>query len=125
MFKVMAELQKADKKKLNISYLLLAILILTVAVAAVYLQVMGHDFISFDDKDYVLENPHVLTGVKSANMTWAFTTFYASNWHPLTWLSHMLDVQLFGLNAGMHHLVNVLFHIANSILLFLVLYRMT
>jgi len=92
---------------------------------AVYWPLRQYDFVSFDDPDYVTENPNVAGGLTVHSVQWAFTTGYASNWHPLTWLSHMLDVQLFGLNAGPPHLINILFHIANTILLFGFLYAAT
>jgi hypothetical protein len=68
-----------------------------------FLQVAGHAFIQFDDDRYVTENPFVREGVTWAGVQWAWTASYAANWHPLTWLSHMVDVQLFGLDAGAHH----------------------
>jgi len=104
---------------------LLVCLFLFLATFAVFWQVNHFNFINYDDEDYVTENSHIKDGITKEGFRWAFVSMHAANWHPLTWLSHMLDCQLFGLNAGMHHLVNVLFHIANSILLFLVLYRMT
>ena len=85
---------------------------------AVYGQLLGHSFINFDDTIYISQNKNVQSGLTVSGLSWAFTTPYASNWHPLTWLSHMLDCQLFGLNAGWHHLGNILFHLANTILLF-------
>src|SRR5262249_36495942 len=91
----------------------------------VYAQVRHFNFVTFDDPDYVTENPHVGGGLTWQNGVWAFTSGYAANWHPLTWLSHMLDVRLFGLNAGGHHITNVLFHLANTLLLFGVLHGMT
>ena len=100
-------------------------LLLGAVTLAVYWPVIHHGFINYDDPKYVAENPRVLAGLTWANVGWAFQTGYASNWHPLTWLSHMLDVQLFGLNPGWHHLTSLLFHIANTLLLFLVLQRMT
>ena len=100
-------------------------LILTVITAAVYAPVAGFDFVRFDDPDYVTRNEQVKAGLTWEGLRWAFTTGHVANWHPLTWLSHMLDVQLFGLNPGAHHLVNLLFHIANTLLLFLALRRMT
>jgi len=107
-------------------YLELAIcLFLAAATLAIYWQVMSHDFVNYDDYDYVTENPYVRTGLSKRSITWAFTSFHVGNWHPLTWLSHMLDCELFGLKPGMHHLTNLLFHMANSILLFVVLRRMT
>ncbi len=113
------------KKRLNVRYDLLVMLVLVLATAVVYLQLNNYDFVNFDDDDYVTENRHVQTGLTSGNITWAFTTFHAGNWHPLTWISHMLDCQLFGLKPGLHHLVNLFFHMANTLLLFLILRRMT
>ncbi len=100
-------------------------LLLTVVTLTAFWQVIDHDFINYDDNEYITENRPVKAGVTLKGVAWAFTTFHAGNWHPLTWLSHMLDVQLFGLKAGWHHLMNLLFHIANTLLLFLVLHRMT
>ncbi len=96
-----------------------------VAIFAVYAQVYSHDFVSFDDPVYVTENAQVQAGLSSAGLAWALTTFHDSNWFPLTWLSHMLDVQLFGLDSGWHHLTNVLLHALSAVLLFVVLRRMT
>jgi len=98
---------------------------LTLMTLAVYWPVNSHDFINYDDDEYVTENPHVQKGFTAESIRWAFTTGYAANWHPLTWLSHMLDCQFFRLDAGRHHLVNVLLHIANTLLLFAVFRRMT
>jgi tetratricopeptide (TPR) repeat protein len=108
----------------NNRYLLVCIL-LAVATFAVYLPVRNHEFVYYDDDIYVSKNPNVQSGLSWQGIKWAFTSGYASNWHPLTWLSHQLDCQLFGLNSGGHHIVNVLFHVANTILLFVVLNRMT
>ncbi|HEX3357166.1 MAG TPA: tetratricopeptide repeat protein [Tepidisphaeraceae bacterium] len=83
------------------------------------------DFINLDDADYVYDNPHVLGGLTSENISWAFTTGFASNWHPLVWLSLMADVQLFGPKPGAIHLVNAVFHAANSALLFVLLLKLT
>ena len=88
-------------------------------------QVIQCDFINCDDPEYVTENIHICHGITIEAIRWAFTTGYAGNWHPLTWMSHMLDVQLFGLNPHWHHLTNLLFHIANTLLLFFVFHRMT
>lgn len=98
---------------------------LAVAILAAFWPALQSGFINMDDGEYVLQNPHVATGLSIGNIVWAFTTGHASNWHPLTWLSHMLDVQLFGLNPTGHHLVNLLLHIVNTILLFLLLVRLT
>ena len=79
-----------------------------------YLQARSYDFVNFDDQGYVTENSHVLQGLNFANVGWAFTTFTTGNWHPLTWLSHMLDVDLWGKEAGGHHLTSVLLHAGNT-----------
>jgi protein O-mannosyl-transferase len=100
-------------------------LLLALVTLGVFLPVGWHDFVNYDDSDYVTANAHVQTGLKWSNVTWAFVTGHASNWHPLTWLSHMLDCQLFGQRAGAHHLVSVGFHILNTLLLFMVFRRMT
>ena len=93
--------------------------------AAVYWQVGGHDFVRFDDDRYVTDNPTVRAGWTPEGVAWAFTTRHASNWHPLTWLSHMTDVELFGMDAGRHHAVSAGLHLLNCILLFLLLEGMT
>ncbi|MDQ6799691.1 MAG: tetratricopeptide repeat protein [Acidobacteriota bacterium] len=98
---------------------------LAIGVIVIYAQCLHHPFIRLDDPDYVIENDHVNSGLSVANIAWAFTALYASNWHPLTWISHMIDVQLFGLDAGKQILVSVLLHAANSILLFIFLRRAT
>ena len=98
---------------------------LVVVTLAVYAQVMSHQFIILDDRRYIRENPIVRQGLTLTGVAWAFTTSYAANWHPLTWLSHMLDCQIFGLNAGGHLIVNALIHACNTLLLFLFLRRTT
>ncbi len=103
----------------------LAVVGLAAVVLAVYGQVYRYDFVNYDDPKYVSENPVVLGGVTFAGAAWAFTTGEMGNWHPLTWLSHMLDVQLFGAHPGAPHLVNVALHLMNTLLLFLVLRRTT
>jgi len=100
-------------------------LFLIVATLAVFWQVRNHELVNFDDHHYITENPHLQAGLTPKNVIWAFTTTHASNWHPLTWLSHTLDCQLYGLNPSGHHLTSVLLHLANTLLLFLVLRRMT
>lgn len=87
--------------------------------------VRWNSFLGWDDSLYVTRNAHVLGGITSRDVAWAFTTYTAANWHPITWLSHMLDVELFGLNSGAHHAVNVVLHVVNALLLFAVLHRMT
>jgi hypothetical protein len=98
---------------------------LAVLVVGVYWGSGTHKFIDFDDGEYVYDNAHVKAGLTLAGMKWAFTSSYAANWHPLTWLSHMLDVQTFGMNAGSHHLVNVAFHVVNTILVFWLFRKVT
>lgn len=104
---------------------ILVCLLLLTAVFTVYSQVAGHEFVRYDVDSYILRNHHVRTGLTRENIAWAFTATRASNWHPLTWISHMADCELFGLDSGKHHLVNVAFHMANMLLLFLVLSYMT
>ena len=99
--------------------------ILALVTLLVYLPVCHNRFIVFDDGNYITDNHMVQAGLTWAGVKWAFTTSESSNWHPLTWLSHMLDCELFGMNAGAHHLVNVLFHTVNAVLLLLLLFRMT
>ena len=93
-------------------------LALFVVTLVVFLPVVGHGFCSYDDNDYVFENTAVRGGLSRAGLAWAWTALHASNWHPLTWLSHMLDCQLFGLSAGGHHAVNLLWHLVNGVGLF-------
>ena len=100
-------------------------LLLAVAVFAIYFPVGGYGFVDYDDGDYFFNNPRVLSGFSWANTSWAFTSGEDVNWHPLTWLSLMLDAQLFGAGAAAPHLTNVALHAANSILLFLLLRRLT
>ena len=98
---------------------------LAVVTIATYAQVFDHEFVTYDDPDYITANPHVQAGLTWTGAAWAFSTGEAANWHPLTWLSHMLDWQLFGAQAGMHHLVSVLIHAASVLLLLALLKRMT
>lgn len=100
-------------------------LLLAAAILTVYSPVGGFDFINYDDPQYVSDNALVKQGVTWSGVEWAFTTGALSNWHPLTWLAHMLDSQLFGVDAGAHHLVGAVLHTCNAVLLFLVLRRMT
>ncbi|MEK7780875.1 MAG: hypothetical protein AAB370_05180, partial [Verrucomicrobiota bacterium] len=90
-----------------------------------YWPVVHADFINYDDNDYVTANPRVEDGLTWNNIAWAFTSRHASNWHPLTWLSHMLDVQLFGTGPTAPHCVNLLLHSLNAILLFCLLRQLT
>ena len=104
---------RADKK-----FFLFASLALVLGTLALYWPVTGYPFINFDDPEYISENPVTQAGLTWHGLVWAFNGIHVGNWHPASWLSHMIDCQLFGLNAGGHHLVNVLFHIANTLLLF-------
>ena len=98
---------------------------LAVGTLIIYAQVHGHQFINLDDDLYIRDNPMVSRGLTLSGIAWAFTTFHAGNWHPVTWLSHMMDSQVFGLHAGGHLFVNLLIHIANTLLLFWFLRRVT
>jgi protein O-mannosyl-transferase len=113
-------------KKTNL-YLTLAVCgFLALAVAIVFGQTLQHEFINFDDDVYVYDNRNMSNGLTSDSITWAFTSFDASNWHPLTWLSHLVDCQIYGTqHPGGHHATNVLLHAAVAIFLFLILKRMT
>ena len=95
-----------------------AIVSLVMLTIAVFAGVRQHEFVAFDDPSYVTENPAVLKGLTWEGARWAFTSVHAGYWIPLTWLSHMLDVELFGLDAGWHHVVNVVWHTVNTVLLF-------
>lgn len=98
---------------------------LTICIIIVYGQVGTFNFIGFDDPDYVTENEYVQEGLSFDSFIWAFTTFHSANWHPLTWLSHMLDCQFYGKDPMGHHWTNVQFHIANTLLLFFIFFKMT
>ena len=99
--------------------------LLAAAVLLVFGQTLRHEFVNYDDEQYFSANPQVQSGLTWAGMAWAFQTTYASNWHPLTWLSLMLDAELFGNGSAGPHLTNVLLHAANTVLLFLLLRRLT
>ena len=98
---------------------------LMVATFCIYSQVQDHEFINFDDALYITNNLNVQAGLTSESISWAFTTFATGNWFPLTWFSYMLDYLLYGSHAKGYLLTNLFFHIANSLLLFLALFRMT
>jgi len=100
-------------------------LLLILAIIIAYGQVKNFDFVGYDDQEYVTENSHVQKGLTVEGIIWAFTSFHSANWHPLTWLSHMLDCELYGLNPMGHHWTSLQFHMINAILLFLVLKLMT
>jgi len=98
---------------------------LMVATFCIYSQVQDHEFINYDDNQYVTDNLKVQAGLTRESVSWAFTTSHHANWFPMTWLSHMLDYELYGSHPKGHLLTNVFFHIANSLLLFLIFFRMT
>jgi Flp pilus assembly protein TadD len=109
----------------NLSHMRLIFLFLTAATLAVYWPLQHHDFINYDDPAYVTSNRHVQSGLTVNGFRWASTTMELSNWHPLTWLSHMADYHLFGTNPAGHHWTNLLFHLLNVNLLFYILHRFT
>src|SRR5438270_9181486 len=101
------------------------VLLLIAGALALYNPATRNGFINYDDNSYITLNPHVQAGLTLENIRWAFTTFDVSNWHPLTWISHMLDCQLFGLNPAGHHFVSILLHALNVALVFWLLLRAT
>ena len=101
------------------------VLLLIAGTLALYDPATRNGFINYDDNSYITLNPHVQAGLTLEDIRWAFTTFDVSNWHPLTWISHMLDCQLFGLNPAGHHFVSILLHALNDALLFWLLLRAT
>jgi len=112
---------RSDKR----TVLLACIIIAGITILA-HCRLLGCGFIDvYDDSEYVLKNPYVRQGLTARGLVWAFTKSYAANWHPITWISHMLDVQLYGLNPVGHHLSSIILHVANTVMLFLVLNRMT
>ena len=111
-----------DQPRLRSRFIIVGLLVL---IAAAYLPALRCGFVNFDDPNYVSENQYVLSGITARNLTWAATTREMGHWHPLTWMSLMLDNELFGLRPGGYHLVNVLLHAANTVLLFTLLQRMT
>jgi len=112
----------AKRSPKSVSFLLLLVLI---AIWIVYARSLHFPFTNFDDFDYVVENRHVYTGLTLANIRWALTATYAANWHPLTWISHQLDVSLFGVDAGKLRIGSIVLHCASAILLFLFLVQTT
>jgi len=109
---------KIDKRSLLVAALLV------VSVFIVFAQVRDHQFTNYDDPVYITDNQHVQAGLTADGLRWAFTSF-DFNWHPVTWISHMLDVELFGVNAGRHLLMNVVYHAISSVILFFVLLSLT
>jgi hypothetical protein len=109
---------------MNRNFLIISIL-LTVVTLAVYWQVNSHAFINLDDQAYIYENSQVMGGLTGSSVAWAFTSVDYFYWQPVTWLSHMLDVELYGMNPGGHHLSSVFFHIGSTLLLLFFLFRLT
>jgi hypothetical protein len=103
--------------------LLSAVIVFVILIA--FEPLLYNGFVDYDDNKYILENVHVRSGLTGSSIAWAFTSGYASNWHPLTWLSHMLDVELFGLNPVLHHLHNLFLHVLSAVLLFWLLHGMS
>jgi len=116
-------ISRAEDKRLRQALLLCVLLSLSTLI--LYWPVQSFDFVNFDDDVYVTDNRQVHGGLSMENLTWAFTSFHAGNWHPLTWISHMADFEAYQLNAGGHHWTNVLIHTVSTVLLFLVLSSMT
>ncbi len=114
--------QQSSKGRAEVLWIALA---LTLANLAVYWRVTGYQFLNFDDDWYIVNNTRVSHGFSWENVRWAFTALDYFYWQPLTWLSHMLDCQLFGLNAGSHHVPNLLIHAVNTLLIFALFRRMT
>ena len=104
---------------------LIAAFVLFFLTVLVFWNVLNNEFVSIDTPLYILDNPHVLAGLSGAGLQWAFTTTYAGFWHPLTWLSHMADCEMYGLWAGGHHLTSLFLHVISVLILFFVLYRLT
>ena len=101
---------KASRQSL---YLILFLLVAAMSFA--YWNIDKCEFITFDDYQYVSNNYHITSGFSKKNILWSFTSFYAANWHPLTWFSHTLDCELYGLKPAGHHLTNLVFHLLNTL----------
>ena len=115
---------RASKLK-QISLQGIILTLLTVATVLVYSNIGNSEFVIYDDPVYVSANSFIKDGLTLRNIAWAFTSGHCSNWHPITWLSHMLDIELFDLNAGYHHLMNLFIHICNSLLLYILFLKAT
>jgi protein O-mannosyl-transferase len=113
---------KAPVQNLQVQRLIC--LLLSLITLALYLPALHNGFVEYDDQRYVTDNPHVQAGLTWSGFVWSFG-FHAGNWHPLAWLSHMMDCQIYGARPWGHHLTNVLLHVGSTLLLFLVLNRMT
>src|SRR5262245_33353955 len=100
-------------------------IVLFLATLLLYWPATGYDFVNYDDDFYVTENPIVQTGLTARSMAWAMTTGHIANWHPITWMSHMLDVSIAGVTPRVHHMTSVMLHSINAALLFVVLLQLT
>lgn len=125
MFSLAEFLRSPIGKSGNTGTRILLCIALAAIVLAVYMQAGNHPFLNFDDDTYVTNNRHVAGGITGSNIIWAFTSVDGANWHPVTWLSHMADVQFYGMNPRGHHLTNVAIHTLSTLLLFLLLVRLT
>lgn len=114
-----------NRSNLNLLYSRLAGAAILILIFYAYYPILQADFVNYDDGLYITNNTNIQDGISVKSIFWAFQSFYAANWHPLTMLSHMLDFHLYGMNASGHHLTNVILHIGNSLLLLLVLQLMT
>ena len=114
-----------QSRETNGSLKFIICIFLVISTLAVYWQVKDHEFINYDDDVYITSNLNVQTGLTRESVYWAFTTSHFSNWHPVTWLSHMLDYEVYGERPKGHHLTSLFFHIATALILFIVLSRMT
>jgi tetratricopeptide (TPR) repeat protein len=112
-------------KQMDITRTALICVVLALATFAAFEGVRSNDFVHFDDDKYITSNEYVQKGLSLESIKWAFTAWYQGNWHPLTWISHLIDISVFGIKPAGHHLVSVSFHIASVILLFLILKKMT
>ena len=120
----LTDTDRLDSRRIQRPSLIICFL-LAASTAAVYLQTVQFNLVRFDDPQYLLENGHVEAGLTRENIRWAFTTMYLSNWHPITWLSYMLESSCFGINPGIFHATNVWLHVLNTLLLFGLLRYMT
>lgn len=117
--------KKMPRRSLEVVSPIVVSILLFSLVVLLFLPVVGHPLITLDDGLYIGANSVVQKGLTGEGFLWAIRTFHSANWHPVTWLSHMLDVEIFGLDYGYHHLTNVLFHAANSAMIFVLLWKMT
>jgi len=117
----MPQLERFKKTIFRLRSDLIFCLSLAIVTFAVYLQVKNYSFVNYDDVLYITQNPHIQKGLNLESLIWSFTTNHSANWHPLTWVSYLIDIQFFGFSPGVFHLTNVFFHIANTVILYIVL----